>query len=347
MRGRGITFDTGLFPARDVPSTHEPFDANLVAREMRVIRDELHCNVVRATGSDLDRLEIAAGAAGEAGLAAWYSPFTVDVGTGEMLDYLDDAAERCERLRRDGVDVVLTLGAEMSVWNHGFLPGETFRDRIPDLNPLNLEYVELLQRAPALLDAFFAEAVPRVRERFGGPIGYASLPFEQIDWSPFDYASVDLYPNVVDGRYVGAREAVRRIAAHGKPVAITEFGCPACQGAARRAGRVQDVVVWDWPSQIATELREELVRDEGEQARYVTGLLDLFEAEQVDTAFVFTFASRNMPQRAEPRRDADLASYSLVRVLESGHGDAYEGMPWEPKEAFHAVAQRYGEAQRG
>ena len=40
MRARGICYDTG-FLNRGV-STHEPFDPEVVARELRVIRDDLH-----------------------------------------------------------------------------------------------------------------------------------------------------------------------------------------------------------------------------------------------------------------------------------------------------------------
>jgi hypothetical protein len=58
MRARGINYDTGFFNAGT--STHEPFDPEVVRREMRVIRDDLHCTAVRITGGDPDRLEIAA-----------------------------------------------------------------------------------------------------------------------------------------------------------------------------------------------------------------------------------------------------------------------------------------------
>jgi len=68
MRGQGITFDTGFFSAGT--STREPFDAEIVRREMRIIRDDLHCNAVRVTGGDPDRLDIAATHAANAGLDA-------------------------------------------------------------------------------------------------------------------------------------------------------------------------------------------------------------------------------------------------------------------------------------
>jgi hypothetical protein len=48
MRGKGITYDTGFII--DGVSTHEPFNPQVVKREMRIIRDDLHCNTVRITG---------------------------------------------------------------------------------------------------------------------------------------------------------------------------------------------------------------------------------------------------------------------------------------------------------
>ena len=43
MRAKGINYDTGFFSADT--SSHEPFDPEVVRREMRIIRDELHCTV--------------------------------------------------------------------------------------------------------------------------------------------------------------------------------------------------------------------------------------------------------------------------------------------------------------
>ncbi len=72
MRGNGITYDTGFFNAG--VSTREPFDPEIVRREMRIIRGDLRCNAVRITGGDPDRLEIAAVHAADIGLEVWFSP---------------------------------------------------------------------------------------------------------------------------------------------------------------------------------------------------------------------------------------------------------------------------------
>ncbi|WP_329073231.1 hypothetical protein [Streptomyces sp. NBC_01429] len=52
MRTFGMTYDTGFTTAGT--TTREPFDPAVVRREMRIIRDELHCDAVRVTGGDRD-----------------------------------------------------------------------------------------------------------------------------------------------------------------------------------------------------------------------------------------------------------------------------------------------------
>jgi hypothetical protein len=66
-----------------------------------------------------------------------------------------------------------------------------------------------------------------------------------------------------------------------------------------------------------------------------------FDAEGVDSAFVYTFANDDGPHRGDPREDLDLASYGIVKVLEDRRGDTYPDMAWEPKVAFTALAEHY------
>ena len=129
MRGKGITYDTGFFHAG--VSTHEPFDSIVVKREMRIIHDDLHCNAVRITGGSADRLEVAAAHAVEAGLEVWFSPFTCDLATDELLLLLADCAERAERLRTQGAEVVVVTGAELGLFTRGFLPGAHWTNGSP------------------------------------------------------------------------------------------------------------------------------------------------------------------------------------------------------------------------
>jgi hypothetical protein len=48
--------------------------------------------------------------------------------------------------------------------------------------------------------------------------------------------------------------------------------------------------------------------------------VDVFTAEGIDSAFVNTFARYDLPQLSNPREDLDLASYSIVKVLENHLG---------------------------
>ena len=95
-----------------------------------VIRDDLHCTAVRVTGGDPDRLEIAAAHAADAGLEVWFCPFTNGLTQDALLALLADCAERAERLRRRGAEVVMLTGSELSLFTDGFFPGETLAERL-------------------------------------------------------------------------------------------------------------------------------------------------------------------------------------------------------------------------
>ena len=71
-------------------------------------------------------------------------------------------------------------------------------------------------------------------------------------------------------------------------------------------------------------------------------ILETFNREGVDTAFVNTFACYHFPHRTDPLKDLDLASYGVVKALEDRFGSAYPDMHWEPKVAFAALADYYG-----
>lgn len=336
MRGKGINYDTG-FINKGV-SSHEPFDTEVVRRELRIIANDLHCNAVRVTGGDPERLEVAARIAAEAGLEVWFSPFTCDLTHDEMLDLLADCAGRAERLRASAAEVVLVVGAEISLLNKGFLPGDTLGERMELLSDRR-RLGALIAGVPPRVNAFLAEAAAVVRERFGGRITYASMPFEGVDWAPFDIVSVDLYRSAeVADRY---RDGIRSLVAQGKPAAITEFGSATYTGAADKGARSGEIIEWDHETVVPLGLKGEYVRDEEEQARYVRELLEIFNQEGVDSAFVFAFALYQLPHRTGFGEDLDLASYGIVKVYEERFGDTYPDMRWEPKAAFAALADCY------
>lgn len=338
MRARGISYDTGF--VRNGEISREHFDPDVVRRELRVIRDDLHCNAVRIIGGDPERLDLAATSAAELGLEVWFSPYPLGLTTDEMLALFADCALRAERIRRSGAAVVFVTGAELSLMNDGFVPGAGFDERLG----LLLERPggrELIGEISERINDFLRVAVAAVRARFGGRITYASIQLERVDWTLFDIVGVDLYRSAeVAGRFA---DGVRALVAQGRPLAITEFGSSAFRGAGDLGARVLEIVEADPDTGAPLRLNGEYVRDEAGQAAYVRELLEIFEDEGVDSTFVFLLALENFPHRpgGDPRDDLDLASPAIVRVLEGGHGATYPDLPWEPKEAFTAVADRY------
>ncbi len=229
---KGIGYDTG-FSFDGV--TRRPFDHEVVRRELQIIRDDLHCTAVRLFGNDLDQLEFAARHSADLGLEVWFSPFTNQLGPEEMLSLLADGAERAEQIRRSGAEVVFVTGAELSLFNSGFLPGDSLEERTDRLLRREPGTRELLASLPSRINDFLSRAIAVVRERFGGKVTYASVPFEGIDWTPFDIVSVDLHRSKEIAHIF--QQSVRALVAQGKSVAITEFGCATHRGAADHGGR--------------------------------------------------------------------------------------------------------------
>src|SRR5437763_13817983 len=110
MRIKGITYDTGF--VNSGRTTKENFEPKIIQRELHIIKNDLHCNAVRITGGDVNRLEIAAQLAASEGLQVWYCPFTCDLTRDELLSFLIDSAQRAERIRIKGHEVVFVTGSE-------------------------------------------------------------------------------------------------------------------------------------------------------------------------------------------------------------------------------------------
>ncbi len=333
-----MTYDTGFIRNGEI-SRRDACPA-VLRRELAIIRDDLHCTAVQLIGGDPERLERAGRIAADLGLEVWFSPYPLELTQGEILSLLADCAERAERLRADGAEVVFVAGVELSIMNREFTPGDTVDERLARLlsdpaRPARLDEVS------SRVNAFLRAAVPAVRERFLGRVTYAAIPFERPDWALFDIVSVELIRSAeVAGQF---REGVRTLVAGGKPVAITGFGASTYHGAGDRGARGMEIVEYDQQTGAPVRLNGRYVRDEADQAAYLDDLLEIFAAEGVDSAFVFLFALDGFPHRpdGDPRYDLDLASPGIVKVLEGRHGVTYPDMTWEPKAAFAAVAARY------
>ena len=313
MRGKGIHYDTGTLVSDGW--SRQTFDPSAVRRDMRVIADDLHCTAVR----------IAAEHAAETGLEVWFAPFPCDLTSEQLLPLFAECADRAEELRRHGADVVLVTGGELSLFARGFLPGDDFLTRIALFTRHGPDLQSQLSDLPPRINAFLAEAVDTVRARFGGKVTYASVPFERVDWTPFDYVAADAYRAARNAATY--REEIRDLHRHGRPVVITEFGCCTYRGAADRGGVGFLIVERDhepW------RLNGHYERDEDGQAAYLRDLLHIFEEENVDTAFWYTFASYRYPHHADPRYDLDLAAYG-TRPARPGPELAAQGILPRPR----------------
>jgi hypothetical protein len=187
------------------------------------------------------------------------------------------------------------------------------------------------------MNAFFGDVIERVRaEGFGGKVTYASGKWEAVDWSLFDVVSVDLYRDADNAdRYV---ERLREYAVHGKPVAITEFGCCTFTGASTRGGT--GWMIMDFYA-VPPQIKDGFERNEDEQAQLLVEMTDLYEREGIDSCFWFSFANYAHPHRENPKYDLDMASYGLVKILEEATGTTYPEQRWEPKRSFYALADIY------
>lgn len=339
MRAKGIAYDTGF--VSDGVNSLERFDLEVVRRELAIIRDDLHCNAVQIVGGDPRRLELAARAATDLGLEVWLSPYPLDLEPDQVLALLLDCAERAERLRAAGADVVFVAGVELSLMNRGFVDGHRLDERLGRLLADPDGRAERIAEVRSRLDRFLRTAVAAIRERFHGKITYGAIPYEGVDWELFDVVTLELIRSAeVAGQF---RDAVRDLVAQPKPVAVTGFGTATWRGAGDVAPRSMEILEYDPATRAPLRLNARYERDEAGQAAYLHELLDIFDSEGVDSAFVHLFALHSLPHRpdGDPRDDLDLASPGIVKVLDGRTGDTYPGLPWEPKAAFTTIARYY------
>jgi hypothetical protein len=330
LRYRGINYDVGT--DSELAGAHSVRDTESIRRDIRAVRSDLHCDAVGIHGTDLARLTETSAYARERGLEVWLQPRRFDVPADALLAHLDSVAQEAERLRRQYGNVVLNVGVEMTLLNTGFIPGATILERIagfPTLSPSDW------QRMTIQLNDVLTRAVRLARDRFQGPLTYGAGPWEWdgIDWSGFDIIGLDHYLDR-DNRADYA-EPLRQFRSSGKPVVVLEFGCCTYEGAQDAGG-----MGWAILDQDAGRLDGAYVRSEETQADYINQLLDIFQAEKVTGAFLYQFVEPTLVHHpTDPRRDLDMASYSVVKVL--AHDEGTGAYQWQPKLAFQELARRY------
>lgn len=347
MQHQGVHYDTSTIfrgPGYAISTRRRPLDVSVVRRELEIIRDDLHANAVRIVGSDVRRLTAVAEIALGLGLEVWFSPTFFEYSPEETAARLVAAAEPAARLAAAHPGrVVFVAGGELTLFMPGILPGKDISGRM-----------KALKADPTLLgngnlNAYLAALVPRLRAVFDGPLVYASLTFERVDWGPFDYVGVDHYREArTKDRYV---EALRPLDAIGKPVIVTEFGMRTFRGAESSGvlgfGVTDTTRLWLHTRPLVgrffrPRLNGAYERDEAMQARELGETLDELERAGVAGALLSTFVAPEAFFDEDPRHDLDMDSMSLVKSLPGGrHGTAYPEMAWEPKEAFAAVAHHF------
>lgn len=328
LRLRGVVYDVGITPFPDRP-TRPHFDPAAAHREIQLIARELHCNAIRITGQDLDRLAIASECALAEGLEVWLAPIVHDAEPDELLTFLAAAARLAEDMRRRG-RIIFLVGWELTFFMRDLVPGKTLDDRLRVFTqPWRLALASVTRGSfNAKLNAFLRQAVAVVRRQFHGPLSYATGTWEEVNWRPFDFVGVDFYRDVEHRD--SFLDTLRTYTGYGKPVVATEFGCCTYTGARDRGS-----MGWAIVDRSATpaRLKGNFERNEAEQATELSEMLDIFERERLSGAFAYTFANYDYPHNDDPGLDLDMASYGLVATRPDG--------TWRPKESYHLIARRY------
>jgi hypothetical protein len=241
--------------------------------------------------------------------------------------------------------IVFCIGGELSLFMRGIVPGRSIPERVANM----IAQAKAGDSAHTdLLNSFLARAGQALRGVFGGPVTYASLIGESVDWTPFDFVGLDHYRDTrIKDRYA---DMLLPFFGCGKPVVVTEVGMRGYRGA-EGSGTLGFGVI-DQRSQylhqlplvgrlVRARLNGEYVRDEGLQARELADILAILDSAGVDGVFVSSFVEPLAPFSDDPRYDLDMSALSLVKSYETRRGTTFPDMPWDPKEAFKAVAASY------
>jgi hypothetical protein len=188
------------------------------------------------------------------------------------------------------------------------------------------------------LNAFLERASAVARKHFDGRITYSAGPWEAegLEWSLFDFVGLDYYAfHPKRAEHVRELGQFRRF---GMPIVITEFGTNAFEGAPKLEGGGWAIVDYSKP---LPEVPGKYVRNEKVQADYLVEMLEIFESQEIHGAYVYTFISPDAPHSRNPRFDLDLASFSIVKAIPDTQWVTSSPYRWEPKRAFHALAEHY------
>lgn len=335
VAGAPPSLEASNLDVRGISYMVDEVSAEVARTDLCAIRERLHATAVILIGTDITRLVAAAEHALRIGLDAWIEPHPVDLPYRVVLRDLAATARAAEELRRRHPGrVTLVVGCEFSLHLAGMIPGRPEAVRL--LLTMGARHA-FRRRIDRKVNHLLAGALAVTRPVFHGPVTYASASWEDVDWSGFDLAGVNLYRSASNAPAF-ERMLADRLRLTPKPLVITEFGCGSHVGGAQRGAGSFKIVNW---LAMPPRIRAGHVRSERIQAAYVGELIETYHRHGVHGCFVYTFALRDYPHLPDPRHDLDMAAFGVVKV------DPDDRARWSPKLAFHEVAGRYAELAAG
>lgn len=339
MKLKGINYDVGI-EFNELYHSRPLFDIEVIKKELKIIKTDLHCNAIRISGTEIERLIKTSDEALKLGFQVWLSPHLHDKDQQQTSDYIVNCAKEAEVLRKKQNNIVFILGCELTFFMDGILKGNNVLERLG--NPISLLWqLKILGSHNKPLNAFLKRLNDEVRQVFNGQVTYSAAPIEAVDWSLFDFVSLDYYRQKQNrNNYI---ERLQKHFKHNKPVVITEFGCCTYKGAENKGA-------WGWmivdTQKEPKQLKGNYVRDEHIQASELDEMLHLLGSSNIKGAFVFTFVSPALTTDKNPKFDLDMASYSIVKSYKTKKGKTYPDMNWEPKESFNVVAGFFNDSKK-
>lgn len=332
MKYKGITYDVGTEYMLG-SLTRSGLTREVIEKDIFEIKNNLNCNSIRIYGTEKHLLILAAEVALKSGLNVWLSPRLINENVQTTINFLEGIAKEVETLKSVYIDkeIVFIIAGEATIDLKGFLEGETIYDRIQNIAKPSFFIKKAFGIKPPYQNAFINflhQSVLAVRKNFTGKITYASGMWEIVDWTIFDFVSINLYKASFNKSFFN--KTIRKMESKGKPLAITEFGCCTYIGADRKGPTGYTVLDTTTEPPI---FKEKCERDEQTQADYISDLLQTFEKEKVDATFIFDFYSQNLTHSSNPVLDYDKASFAVTKSIGKNK--------WEPKKSFYIISDYY------
>ena len=309
------------------PASHEQFYRD----ELTAIRDQLHCTNVAIYGSVPDQLVAGLDTAADLGFDIRLQTRLNFIPQADMVDRLSSLATEAERVRQQGIPIVLDVGCEYLLFSDDLLEGDNFAEKIASISAPDFDWGVVLQNMADMLTSLAETA----RAEFGGVVTYSDTPDKPVEiWEPFDIIGIDHYLSSANaGTYV---DTIDTLAQSGKPVWVNEFGCPAWKGASEDSGMAWNIVDCEANP---PHIKEGIVRDEDEQARSIFDALGLIDQSMAERAYLNEFITAEATRSDDPLTDWDLRGYGIVAVFGEDSEHPYETTGyWEPKVAFDELA---------